>query len=183
VVLVGFMGAGKSSVGRALGQRLNWLFEDLDDRIVQNERRSIATIFRESGEAAFRVAEHAALRQALAELAGGVSRIIALGGGAFAQKANLDLLRSAGMPTVFLSAPVEELWQRCARQAKNGIERPLLQHIDQFRSLHTSRRKSYSKASLKIETAGRAVDAIAAEIVDKLALAGLPVRTEPGDSE
>jgi len=61
VFLVGFMGAGKSSVGRALGQRLNWVFEDLDDRIEAREGRCVVEIFRDSGESEFRRAEHAAL--------------------------------------------------------------------------------------------------------------------------
>ncbi len=61
------MGAGKSSVGRALGQQLNWLFEDLDDRIQAREGRTVAEIFRDSGEAEFRRAEHAALQHVLQE--------------------------------------------------------------------------------------------------------------------
>src|SRR5271167_3388526 len=100
VFLVGFMGAGKSSVGRALGQRLNWLFEDLDDRIQQRERRTVAEIFRDSGETAFRQAEHAALKQVMEDLRGAGTRIIALGGGAFAQPENAALLKAAGVPTV-----------------------------------------------------------------------------------
>ena len=66
VALVGFMGAGKSSVGRALSEQLGWMFEDLDERIERRERRKVAEIFRESGEAGFRKAEHAALRELLA---------------------------------------------------------------------------------------------------------------------
>ena len=89
------MGAGKSSVGRALGQRLNWLFEDLDDRIERRERRTVAEIFRDSGEPAFRQAEQAALRHVLEELRGGVARIVALGGGAFAHPGNAALLKAA----------------------------------------------------------------------------------------
>ena len=65
VFLVGFMGAGKSSVGAALGRRLNWIFEDLDDRIERRERRTVAEIFRESGEPAFRRAERSALQDVL----------------------------------------------------------------------------------------------------------------------
>src|SRR5437588_8953546 len=91
VFLVGFMGAGKTSVGRALGQRLNWAFEDLDDRIECSEHRTVAEIFRDSGEPAFRNAEHAALQAVLNELHG-ESRIIALGGGAYAQSKNAALL-------------------------------------------------------------------------------------------
>ena len=178
------MGAGKTSVGRALGQRLNWLFEDLDDRIEQHEGRRVAEIFRDSGEAAFRRAEHLALQQALEQSRGGVAKIIALGGGAFAQPANAELLGAAGVPTVFLDAPVEELWQRCRQQAAEmGAERPLLKDMEQFRKLQASRRKSYGKASLQIQTGSRTVEAIAAEIVEKLGLESIALRTELGEAE
>ena len=163
------MGAGKSSVGRALGQRLNWIFEDLDDRIERRASRKVADIFRDAGEPEFRRAEHAALQEVLQELRGGVSRIVALGGGAFVQDDNAKLLRNAGVTTLFLDAPVEELWERCCRQASElGAERPLLRSQDQFRELHQIRRKKYSRASVRFETAGRAVDAIADEIVQRL---------------
>ena len=184
VFLVGFMGAGKSSVGRALARHLNWLFEDLDDRIVQREGRSVPEIFRVSGETAFREAEQAALRQVLEELHGGIARIIALGGGAFAQPANAALLKAADVPTVFLDAPVTELWRRCCSQAtENGAERPLLQDQDQFRRLYQTRRKSYAAASFKIDTELRSLEAIAVEIARKLGLKKIRVRTEEGDSE
>jgi len=178
------MGAGKSSVGRTLGQQLNWAFEDLDDRIERREGRAVAEIFRDSGESAFRQAEHAALEQVLEELRGGVARVVALGGGAFVQNANTDLLLASGVPTVFLDAPVEELWQRCRKQAaETSAERPLLQSMEQFRQLHTSRHKSYRKASLKIETGGRTVDAIAAEIAQALGLKTIATRIVQGDVE
>ena len=135
VFLVGFMGAGKSSVGRALGQRLNWVFEDLDDRIEAREGRTVAEIFRDSGESEFRRVEHAALEHALGELRGGAAKVIALGGGAFVQNENAALLKACGVPIVFLEAPVEELWQRCCTQAsESGAERPLLSSLEQFRS-------------------------------------------------
>jgi shikimate kinase len=178
------MGAGKTSVGRALGQRLNWIFEDLDDRIEQRERRRVAEIFQDLGEAAFRRAETMALQQVLEQLRAGASRIIALGGGAFAQRANVALLEAAGVPTIFLDAPVEELWQRCAKQAAEaGAERPLLKNIEQFRKLYDSRRKSYRKASLNIATSGRTVEAIAAKIEQALGLKSTIIRTEQGEVE
>src|SRR6202049_2045697 len=117
VFLVGFMGAGKSSVGRALVQGLNWVFEDLDDRIEAREGRTVAEIFRDSGESEFRRAEHAALQQVLQELRAAGARIVALGGGSFVQKQNAALLKASGLPTIFLDAPIEELWQRCCTQA------------------------------------------------------------------
>ena len=178
------MGAGKSSVGHALGQRLNWLFEDLDDRIVSREGRTVAQIFRDAGEAGFRRAEHAALEQVLEELHGGGARIIALGGGAFVQPGNAARLRAARVPTVFLDAPVGELWQRCCKQAKeSGTERPLVSDRHKFGKLHANRRRTYLKASLKIETGGRTVDAIAAEIEDVLGLKKIALRTEQGEVE
>lgn len=184
VFLVGFMGAGKSSVGRALGQHLSWLFEDLDDRIERREQRTVPEIFRDFGEAAFRQAEHAALRQVLEEVRGGVARIVALGGGAFAQQANAAILQAARAPTVFLHAPVDELWRRCSAQAEqSGTERPLRKNIEQFRQLYETRCKSYSTALLSIDTAGRDVDEIAREIAERLGLRPIMVRTEEGDME
>lgn len=183
VFLVGFMGAGKSSVGRALGERLNWVFEDLDNRIEAREGRTVAEIFRDSGESEFRRAEHAALEDVLCELRGG-ARIVALGGGAFVQKENAARLKASGVPTVFLDAPVEELWQRCSTQAtESGAERPLLRNRQHFRELYETRRRSYGKASLKIQTGGRPVETIAAEIAAKLKLKEIALRTEEGEVE
>jgi shikimate kinase len=184
VFLVGFMGAGKTTVGRLLGQQLNWAFEDLDDRIELRERRTVPAIFRESGEAEFRRAEHLALRSLMEELAGGALKIVALGGGAFVQKRNAALLKSSGMPTVFLDASVDELWQRCSKQAvETRSQRPLLQSREQFSELHEMRRTFYSAASLKIKTNGRSVEEIACEITEALALKKLEVRVEQGEVE
>jgi shikimate kinase len=184
VFLVGFMGAGKTSVGRALARRLNWDFEDLDERIERLERRTVPEIFRDSGESVFRRAEHAAVRDVLAELEGGADKVVALGGGAFVQENNAALLRAAGVPTVFLDAPVEELWQRCSKQAAEaGVERPLLRSINQFRELYEVRRKHYLQASHKIQTEQRAFDEIAAEIADTLGLKSIEIRTQQGEVE
>jgi len=178
------MGAGKTSVGRALGQLLNWTFEDLDDRIESQEGRTVAEIFRDLGEADFRRAEHSALRQVLEESRGGVARVVALGGGAFVQQRNVALLKTAGVPAVFLHAPVEELWQRCRKQATEaGAERPLLKSVEQFRRLYEARRPSYLRASLKIATSGRSAEAIAAEIAEKLGLKRIAMRNEQGEPE
>ena len=182
--LVGFMGAGKTSVGRLLGQQLNWDFEDLDDRIEQRERRTVPAIFGESGESEFRRAEHEALRNLVEELAGGALKIVAMGGGAFVQKQNAALLKSSGMPTVFLDAPVEELWRRCSKQAvEAGSQRPLLQNQEQFAQLYQLRGRFYRAASLSVQTGGRSVDEIASEIAQALALKKIEVRVEQGEVE
>ena len=104
--LVGFMGAGKTSVGQSLARNLNWTFEDLDERIEQREQRTVPQIFRDFGEAEFRRAEHAALEDVLEEIRSGAVKIVALGGGAFVQEQNATLLGASEVPTVFLDAPV-----------------------------------------------------------------------------
>lgn len=171
VFLVGFMGAGKSSVGRVLARRLNWAFEDLDDRIELQQGRTVAEIFRKSGEAGFRRAERAALRQVLEEVQKGTASVIALGGGAFVQPGNAARLKAAGVPTVFLDAPAEDLWQRCQKQAgEPEAERPLLQGRERFDELYQTRLRSYLKASLRVDTSGRSVEEVAEQIIQSLDL-------------
>jgi shikimate kinase len=165
VFLVGFMGAGKTTVGRALGRRLGWPFEDLDDRIQTREGRTVAQIFRESGEAEFRRFEQAALRDLLEELST-APRVVALGGGAFVQPKNAALLAQAGSHVVFLDAPVDELFRRCQQEQK--VERPLRRDEDQFRQLYQTRRPHYLAAALRIETSGKDVDTVAAEVAREL---------------
>jgi shikimate kinase len=165
------MGAGKSTVGRALGELLGWTFEDLDDRIERREQRKVADIFRNSGESEFRRAEHAALQELLSELQSGADRVVALGGGAFVQKDNARLIEASGVPTVFLDADVAELWRRCQGQAEQqGIERPLQGSMDSFRKLYEARRSHYLKASFRQETIGKTVKEIAATLVQVLGM-------------
>lgn len=165
------MGAGKSSVGRALGEQLGWVFEDLDERIERRERRKVHEIFRDSGEPAFRRAEHAALKELLSELRIGARKIVGLGGGAFVQRENARLIKAKGIPTVFLDAGVEELWRRCRGQAeRQGTERPLLSSLENFRELYEGRRPHYLKALLRQDTGGKTVAEIAAEVVKALGL-------------
>jgi shikimate kinase len=164
--LVGFMGAGKTCVGQALSRQLGWQFEDLDDRIQAREAQTIAQIFRSAGEAAFRIAEQEAIQELLATV-GSAPRVVALGGGAFAQNQNATLLEATGFPIVFLDAPVEELWRRCQGQA---LERPLRRDETQFRELYAARRPYYLRAGLRVETSGKPIETIAAEVASRLRL-------------
>jgi shikimate kinase len=166
IFLVGFMGAGKTTVGQALSRRLDWPFEDLDDRIQLREGKTIEQIFRESGETEFRKIETAALRGLLAELRSSL-RVVALGGGAFVQPVNATLIEKAKVHSVFLDAPLEELLRRCEAQPN---VRPLRQDLAQFRELYEKRREFYMKAAVRIETNGKDVDAIAAEVACSLGL-------------
>ena len=160
------MGAGKSSVGVALSHKLGWSFEDLDERIQAQEGRSIEEIFRKSGEAGFRQIEHAALRSLIQDL-GASPRVVAVGGGAFVQAKNAALLEEAGFWTIFLDAPVEELFRRCQRQQ---LPRPLRGDWDEFRRLYEARRLCYLKATVRIETGGQDVEEVAAEAISRLGL-------------
>ena len=169
VVLIGFMGAGKSSVGRMVSEKLGWAFEDLDARIEQLEERTVAEIFRDSGEERFRRAEYRALKQVLGEIEAGAGKIVALGGGTFVQSQNAELMETADVATLFLDASVEELWRRCKEQAKREqIERPLVRDLASFRELYQIRRPHYLKASIRQETSGKTVEEIAREIIQTL---------------
>jgi shikimate kinase len=179
VFLVGFMGAGKSSVGRALGELLGWVFEDLDRRIEREAHSTVAEIFEAFGEEHFRRVERIVLQDVLLELRGGrrKNRVIALGGGTFAQQENHKILEASGVPTVFLAAPVEELWRRC--QAESQGKRPLQTSPDKFRETYLAREEFYRRATVRIETEGKAMEAVAAEIAEVLKR----MRTEQGEVE
>ena len=171
IVLIGFMGAGKSSVGRCLAELLGWSFEDLDQRIEAREGRRVQEIFRDSGEAEFRVAERAALRELLSEVQAGAQKVVALGGGAFVQRENAILIEEAGVLTVFLDADVDELWRRCREQAeREQVERPLLSSLSNFRELYKARRRHYARATVHQATDGKTVHEIAEELAKVLEL-------------
>jgi shikimate kinase len=161
------MGAGKTSVGKALAARLRWRFEDLDARIESREKRRIHEIFRNLGESGFRKAEHSALRELLEELQSEANKVVAVGGGAFAQAHNFKLIEAAGISTVFLDAPVEVLWRRCCAQAQqDDLERPLLSSLSSFRELYKARQPHYLRASFRQKAAGKTVEEIAIQVAE-----------------
>lgn len=172
VFLIGFMGAGKTTVGRALARRLGWNFFDLDDVIEQREGRSVATIFAHAGEAVFRRAESDALRWLLQERDTSSDLILALGGGAFVQPENRAMIERAQGTTILLEAPLEELRRRCQTDATGRI-RPLAQHEDQFAQLFEARREAYEKAQRRISTKSRTVEQVT-ETIAEILLAAKP---------
>lgn len=166
ISLVGFMGAGKTTVGKALASRLGWRFIDLDDFIETLDGRTIVEIFQHSGEKAFRELE----RQLLMELVrsgNGEATVLSLGGGAFVDNTNQELLRENEVRTVFLDAPAEELFRRCAQPE---LVRPLLRDRDQFYALFEQRRPAYLKAGFRVHTAGREIASVVEEIISRLGL-------------
>lgn len=155
------MGAGKTTVGLALAEKLRWNFLDLDDVIERRERKSVAEIFALFGELAFRSMESEALAALLQDRQTGSDLILALGGGAFVQKQNRDALISAGAVTVLLEAPLEELRRRCQAEQK---ARPLAQRDARFNELFAARRADYALARFTVQTLGKSVEQVTAEI-------------------
>jgi shikimate kinase len=147
IYLLGFMGSGKSTVGQLLAKALGWPLIDLDTVIEAGQGLSIKQIFENSGEPFFRQVERAALSEAVkAEPA-----VIALGGGTFAQPANVDLVREAGGATIWLDCPPAVLRARC-----EGLEnRPLFRDEQSFTQLFMDRVPYYRQADFRISTEGR----------------------------
>ena len=168
VCLVGFTASGKSSVGQELARRLDWDFVDLDARIESCERQSIPEIFRERGESGFRLAETGALRDLTESLQR--DTVVALGGGAFAQPENRELLQP--WLSAFLETPLDELWQRSLDDAR---ERPLRNDRAGFARLYEYRLPFYRQATVTVVTSGKDPASICAEIERTLNLWG---RTE-----
>jgi shikimate kinase len=155
------MGAGKTTVGRALAKSLRWNFLDLDDVIEQREHKDVAEIFALFGEPAFRSMESEALEALLQDRQAGGDLVLALGGGAFVQKQNRDALISAGAITVLLEAPLEELRRRCQAEQK---ARPLARQDARFNELFAARRADYALARFTVQTLGKPVEQVTAEI-------------------
>ena len=160
VFLVGFMGVGKTSIGRALARILDWDFVDLDETIEHAERRKIPQIFREDGEAHFRRLE----ARVLASLRGRLRAVVACGGGTYAQPECRALIDGMGR-AVWLMAPLGETLERC----RGGPARPLLRDAAQAAALYQSRLPAYRAASLRCSVQGLDPDAAAERVAALLA--------------
>ena len=157
VVLVGFMGAGKTTIGRRLARRLGYRFEDLDRRIEKREGRTIASLFAERGEAAFRALELEEAR-AVAALSGVV---VATGGGAFAQEATRALLQQ-GAFTVWLQCSLASALHR----VRPDGSRPLAGNREIMRTLLAEREPSYRMADVTVDTSRQTPRQVVDRIVE-----------------
>jgi shikimate kinase len=169
-VLVGFMGAGKSSVGKILAQRLGAEFVDVDERIEETAGRSIGDIFVSSGEAAFREMEKEAILDAVSV----PGRVLAAGGGAFVDEANRRALKEYG-PVFFLDVSVESVLERLS----GDRSRPLFpggKEEGKLRELMERRRPSYREADFTVSTDNRSVTEIADDILMLLSRRSAPGR-------
>jgi shikimate kinase len=173
VALVGFMGSGKSTVGRILAERLGFALVDTDSEIESRSGESIETIFRDRGEAAFRDLES----EVLASLAGTSRIVIAAGGGAPARERNRDFFARSAR-TFYLWVSFETARER----VKRGPIRPLLSRGEAAaKALYEERLPLYESAGTRVETEGRTAAEVADEIVTLLGNP-TPNRT-PGESE
>jgi shikimate kinase len=155
LILTGFMGAGKSTVGAILARDMGWRFIDLDDVIEANSRRTVAEIFRDYGEAEFRERE----RQAVLQLGGEEKIVLALGGGTVEDESTRSLLiHSPGNCLVFLHAELTDLLARCT---VDGKTRPLLAAPDAMEARHNQRLPHYQAAHLTVTTTGLAPQDVA----------------------
>lgn len=157
IYLVGFMGAGKSSVGTILAQQMRWPFVDLDTVIEAGQGATIRQIFEEAGEPFFRQLEHSAL----VEVARKAPAVIALGGGTFVQSSNFDFICQTRGATIWLDCPSEELWQRCSTMDN----RPLFRDRESFFNLYEQRLPYYRQAEFRIGTGGHSPEDIVQEIL------------------
>jgi shikimate kinase len=171
VALTGFMGAGKTSVGRELAALLGWKFFDLDQEIEQRQKLPIREMFQVHGELRFRKIEADTFRTILKQVS--APTVIALGGGTFIQSRNADLLQACGARVVFLETPMKQLLHRCrvAAQSSAANLRPLAADRDAFRALYSQRLPHYRTAQITVRTAGKTIEEIAAQIASSLRLA------------
>ncbi|HKQ08447.1 MAG TPA: shikimate kinase [Blastocatellia bacterium] len=161
IFLVGFMGAGKTTVGQVLAEALGWRFADLDKAIERREGQMIREIFEARGEAMFRQLE----REAIAACRGTSEAVIALGGGAYVDEANRALLREMGV-TVWLDCPLEI----CLSRISGDAARPLLRSREEMAELFAERRQAYALADWIVETGDRSPAELVAEIIALLSL-------------
>jgi shikimate kinase len=158
VILVGFMGAGKSVCGRLLARRLGRCFVETDDLIVARDGRSIPEIFRQDGEAVFRRLEV----EALDVLKVKADEVIATGGGLPCHEGHMDVLRDLGT-VVWLRGELDEVLAR-ARRSGN---RPMLEGRSPD-ELYRAREAYYAQAHLTVDTAGLGIDQVVARILGAL---------------
>ena len=157
--LVGFMGAGKSTVARALARRLQWAVEDIDERIERRERRDIPTIFRQDGEPYFRSIEQEELI-ALLPVRG---TVVATGGGTIVNPIAREMMLRDGA-VIWLDAPFATVIERVPLDGR----RPLAADRIEMESLYNQRLMSYSRAHLRLDAGKSSVEDLVDQIVEWL---------------
>lgn len=145
IYLVGFMGSGKSTIGRLLAAELGWTFVDIDEDIVAREHCPITEIFDQRGEEEFRRIENEALAERVKQIRGSRPLVLAVGGGAFVQQQNVELITPHGI-SIWLDCPFGTIQKRL----EGFQDRPLARDPQKFRKLYEDRRNAYSKADYRV---------------------------------
>jgi shikimate kinase len=159
--VIGFMGAGKSTIGKTLAKRLGYKFLDSDLIVESTAGKAIPRIFADDGEAEFRRLE----REALRSMAGLTRVVAALGGGAYVADENRAILRDIGI-SIWIDCPLDLCWSRVSKET----HRPLLKSYPEMAALLEKRRPTYSQADLKVETGARPPSRVVRDIIDFLGL-------------
>jgi shikimate kinase len=170
IALIGFMGTGKSSVGRMIADHLHFTFLDTDELIESRAGKSISAIFSEDGEAAFRKME----ATVVAELASRKRTVISTGGGVAAGPENLENLREHALVVCLWASP-EKIWERVRGQT----HRPLLREADplaKIRELLAVREPFYKKADVLLNTELRSVREVVQQVLHQFNLNKQPAR-------
>jgi shikimate kinase len=162
IFLVGFMGAGKSTVGRLLARRLGWRYCDADKVIETKAGKTVSEIFSSHGEPRFRDLESDTIKS----LAGKERQVVATGGGAVMREENMRAMKNGGV-TVYLKAPMSVIWERI----KHSRTRPLLNvdnPLEAAAELLRKRIPYYEKADITLDTAQLTPEEAAEEIIKRL---------------
>ena len=144
IVITGFMGCGKSKVAQELALRRNVVMIDLDESITARAGRNPAQLITEEGEPAFREIESNALRELLQA---GEAGVIALGGGAWIEKANRDLIDQYSCTTIWLDTPFAICWERITASEE---DRPLGRTREEAKARYNRRKPIYELAQVHI---------------------------------
>lgn len=149
IYLVGFMGCGKTTIGRMYAEEIGWRFADLDDDIEAQQRASISELFERVGEEEFRRIESEAIWKRIHLIRRGMPTVLSLGGGAFTREHNVEVLTDNGV-TVWIDAEFETV----RRRVSNASHRPLARDPELFRRLYYERRRFYEKAEVHVHVPG-----------------------------